>query len=32
MQGAAMDNVRNVVGNPLAGIDPEELTDTRRFW
>ena len=26
-----MDNVRNAVGNPLAGIDPEELVDTRPY-
>jgi ferredoxin-nitrite reductase len=24
-----MDNVRNITGNPLAGIDPHELIDTR---
>ena len=23
------DNVRNITGNPLAGIDPEEIVDTR---
>jgi len=28
---AGMDNVRNLVGNPIAGIDPEELVDTRPF-
>mmetsp|Transcript_18000 Transcript_18000/g.44334 ORF Transcript_18000/g.44334 Transcript_18000/m.44334 type:complete len:615 (+) Transcript_18000:9-1853(+) len=26
---SGLDNVRNVVGNPLAGIDPNELVDTR---
>lgn len=26
---SALDNVRNVVGSPLAGIDPHELVDTR---
>jgi len=26
---SALDNVRNVVGSPLAGIDPLELVDTR---
>ncbi|KAI4318401.1 hypothetical protein MLD38_032108 [Melastoma candidum] len=25
---SGMDNVRNPVGNPLAGIDPEEIVDT----
>jgi ferredoxin-nitrite reductase len=28
---AGMDNVRNLVGNPIAGIDPEEIVDTRPF-
>jgi len=28
---SGMDNVRNAVGNPLAGIDPEELVDTRPY-
>ena len=28
---SGLDNVRNVVGNPLAGIDPEELVDTRPY-
>jgi ferredoxin-nitrite reductase len=28
---SGMDNVRNCVGNPLAGIDPEELIDTRPY-
>lgn len=26
-----MDNVRNLVGNPLAGVDPDELVDTRAY-
>ncbi|CAJ1939464.1 unnamed protein product [Sphenostylis stenocarpa] len=28
---SGMDNVRNPVGNPLAGIDPDEIVDTRPF-
>mmetsp|Transcript_29303 Transcript_29303/g.93756 ORF Transcript_29303/g.93756 Transcript_29303/m.93756 type:complete len:577 (+) Transcript_29303:379-2109(+) len=28
---SGMDNVRNAVGNPLAGIDPEEIIDTRPY-
>jgi len=28
---SGMDNVRNVVGSPLAGIDPQEIVDTRPF-
>ena len=28
-QGAGADNVRNVTGSPTAGIDPQELIDTR---
>lgn len=28
---SALDNVRNMVGSPLAGIDPLELVDTRPF-
>lgn len=28
---SGMDNVRNMVGNPIAGVDPEELIDTRPF-
>ncbi|KAF3636525.1 Ferredoxin--nitrite reductase, chloroplastic [Capsicum annuum] len=28
---SGMDNVRNAVGNPLAGIDPEEIVDTRPY-
>jgi ferredoxin-nitrite reductase len=28
---SALDNVRNMVGSPLAGIDPLEMVDTRPF-
>ncbi|KAA8493547.1 Ferredoxin--nitrite reductase, chloroplastic [Porphyridium purpureum] len=28
---SGMDNLRNMVGNPLAGIDPLELVDTRPY-
>ena len=28
---SGFDNPRNVTGNPLAGIDPEEIVDTRPF-
>lgn len=28
---SGMDNVRNPVGNPLAGIDPDEIVDTTPF-
>ena len=28
---SALDNIRNVVGSPLAGIDEHELVDTRPF-
>lgn len=28
---SALDNVRNMVGNPLAGIDEHEMIDTRPF-
>lgn len=28
---SALDSVRNMVGNPLAGIDPLEMVDTREF-
>ena len=28
-RGAGADNIRNLTGSPLAGIDPEELFDTR---
>lgn len=28
-RGAGADNIRNITGNPTAGIDPQELHDTR---
>ena len=28
-RGAGADNIRNITGNPTAGIDPRELIDTR---
>lgn len=28
---SGMDNVRNMVGSPIAGIDPHEIVDTRPF-
>ncbi|KAG2654261.1 ferredoxin--nitrite reductase, chloroplastic-like [Panicum virgatum] len=28
---SGMDNVRNPVGNPLAGVDPDEIVDTRPY-
>ncbi|KAG7352858.1 assimilatory nitrite reductase ferredoxin precursor [Nitzschia inconspicua] len=28
---SALDSVRNMVGNPLAGIDDQEMVDTREF-
>ena len=28
-RGAGADNIRNITGNPTAGIDPQELIDTR---
>ncbi|MEO0948638.1 MAG: ferredoxin--nitrite reductase [Cyanobacteria bacterium J06641_5] len=28
---SGMDNVRNITGSPVAGIDPEELIDTREM-
>ena len=28
---SALDNVRNMVGSPLAGIDDQEMVDTRPF-
>ncbi len=34
-RGSGADNIRNVTGSPLAGIDPQELIDTRplcRDW
>jgi ferredoxin-nitrite reductase len=30
-RGSGADNVRNVTGSPTAGIDPQELIDTRPF-
>src|SRR6201985_3167513 len=30
-RGSAPDNIRNVTGTPTAGIDPQELLDTREF-
>ncbi len=30
-QQSGMDNVRNVVGCPVAGLDPDELIDSRRL-
>jgi ferredoxin-nitrite reductase len=30
-RGAGADNIRNVTGSPTAGIDPQELIDTRAF-
>jgi ferredoxin-nitrite reductase len=30
-KGAGADNVRNVTGTPTAGIDPQELLDTRPY-
>jgi len=28
---SGFDNPRNITGNPLAGIDPEEIIDTRKY-
>ena len=28
-RGAGADNIRNITGSPIAGIDPQELIDTR---
>ncbi len=28
---SGFDNPRNVTGNPLAGVDPEEILDTRKY-
>ncbi len=28
-RGAGADNIRNITGNPTAGVDPQELVDTR---
>jgi ferredoxin-nitrite reductase len=30
-RGAGADNIRNVTGTPTAGIDPQELIDTRAY-
>ena len=30
-RGSGADNIRNVTGTPTAGIDPQELIDTRAF-
>ncbi|HET7850729.1 MAG TPA: NirA family protein [Pseudolabrys sp.] len=30
-RGSGADNIRNVTGTPTAGIDPQELIDTRSF-
>jgi ferredoxin-nitrite reductase len=30
-RGAGADNIRNVTGTPTAGIDPQELLDTRSY-
>src|SRR5690242_20707056 len=30
-RGAGADNIRNVTGTPTAGIDPQELLDTRPY-
>ncbi len=30
-RGAGADNIRNVTGSPAAGIDPQELIDTRPY-
>jgi len=30
-KGAGADNIRNITGSPIAGIDPQELIDTRQF-
>lgn len=30
-RGSGADNIRNVTGSPTAGIDPEEIYDTRRL-
>src|SRR5205814_4093240 len=30
-RGAGADNIRNVTGTPTAGIDPQELMDTRPY-
>ena len=30
-RGSGADNIRNVTGTPTAGIDPQELIDTRPY-
>lgn len=30
-RGSGADNIRNVTGTPTAGIDPQELIDTREY-
>jgi sulfite reductase beta subunit-like hemoprotein len=30
-RGSGADNIRNVTGTPTAGIDPQELLDTRPY-
>ena len=30
-KGSGADNIRNVTGSPTAGIDPQELIDTRPY-
>ena len=30
-RGTGADNIRNVTGSPTAGIDPQELIDTRPY-
>ena len=30
-RGSGADNIRNVTGSPIAGIDPQELIDTRPY-
>ncbi len=30
-KGAGADNIRNITGTPTAGVDPQELIDTRPF-
>jgi Sulfite reductase, beta subunit (hemoprotein) len=30
-RGSGADNIRNVTGTPTAGIDPQEILDTREY-
>jgi ferredoxin-nitrite reductase len=30
-RGAGADNIRNITGSPIAGVDPQELIDTREL-